>query len=471
MRKIRHPGLRRRGGHGAMALVVFLSSIAWGNNHHDHLYAVPSAADFSASFSHIRKIPDVFHNVFRDRSSGVLKVSLAKLHFALALNRLVTDSNIHSALDNLGPDSTVEDVLAHLYPGEKLTGAHLEPLLNFPDGAAARALSAGMRRTIYVSVENIRRQILLSLATNGRYGGQQVANEIFSAYFRREQQVNRGVLDVSVPRTLFPTSWRSSERRFMQPNALDFLTKLHSDAEAARTELRLFYSVGRSDILNGADLRRLRFQLEDLMLFARYLDRPILGGIDIAGSIGERDQSDGNERELQRVIENFHEFFDMCARFKIPLRIHAFEGANRGLFYQALWYAIEEYRGDPLAIRIGHTNKLTKAWIGDAAADRGSAAYLGALRANERISVVLESNFVSNHVLQDASLASLVNTARMAKAVGHTVVPGGDGGGFLPGASFTDVTRWMDRENQFFTFDSLHPHGWTCGALLSNVVF
>jgi hypothetical protein len=462
---------------GTRALVAIV--VAWAlamtpavgpaNNHHDHIYAVPDAVDFRPEFEALRPLRGLLYYPFFSRNDGTFQVENARLFFSVVTDGQAQARDIDNALDRITPTTSLGDVLQDLFPGQKIESRHFEMLLRFPDSERARRLSPRERRSVYISLEGVRRELFLKLVTADDVEGTAVASRIFGNFFARERLRNRGILHLSVPNDWFPRQWNERSGRFRQPNGLPFLLALHEQAEAAQSKLLLFMSVARASVVGNADLPRALRQLEDVRAYEEWTGRRVLGGLDIAGSIVERDTADGTSAEVQRVVERFHQVFATCARLKIPLRIHAFEGANRGLFYQSLWFAIREYEGEPLTVRIGHTNRLDKYWLGDPEASEGTAERLGGLRANKRIAILLETNPVSNHVPQGANPRDLVQTLQLARRTGHTLLPGADGGGFLRGASYVDTVRWLETNRVPFDFDTLHPLGIDCGELLRGV--
>jgi hypothetical protein len=105
----------------------------------------------------------------------------------------------------------------------------------------------------------------------------------------------------------------------------------------------------------------------------------ILHGLDLNGSLEEIVAAPWeSQRSPRELADRILALFAVATKLAIPLRIHAFEHRNSGVFYDALAIALREYaavdqtiaedtgaaRGErALDLQIGHMVQLTGEWI------------------------------------------------------------------------------------------------------------
>jgi hypothetical protein len=151
-----------------------------------------------------------------------------------------------------------------------------------------------------------------------------------------------------------------------------------------------------------------------------------IDGIDISGSLLE---SSAPGRFSSSLLQDRLRNLLLDTPKASTLRIHAFEGAREGGFYQSLWRAFEaaaKVNQLPSEIRIGHILHL----------DPEDIRRFSSLRSKTRW--VFEANVESNTLLHDTKAYSkLSKTITRLHQAGFPVAIGSDGIGVLgPGATF-----------------------------------
>ena len=402
-------------------LVVFLGfwgSTSWALNGHDHLYSLPSAADFTV---HYRQI---FSLKKRSQSLQRLLGSQENLRFILISVFGLAEDDALPFLEKPLNQSTLFDLCLFLNKKE-------------PQRALLSMLEANRKNTYssygpgllenstkhYIIVENIRRALLLSLDT-------ETFLSIFSEFLRTGYNLQTQIkllkvsgipehlhqlntIDVSVPKQFFDKNQRqklfllrmlgsfskkatfrflvSIPRRSLlkdKRSSYDagYLGETHNDeimqlASFNSTILDDVYSTMQAEALSEGQGQALSMWNYD---FRDSFREPLVSGFDITGSIRET-QNLGFDATVNDVEKLLSELISYCTQHKVFLRLHAFERSNRGPFYDGLFSALKktDQRSSKI-VRIGHAVELSEKWL--------------YLLASKKIPV--ELNIISNMFLQ-----------------------------------------------------------------------
>jgi hypothetical protein len=362
------------------ALGLFLSKPALSNNYHEHIYSLPLASDFVA---YADKIFDINEN--NQKLSQIFKTATPSI-----LEGLLTDmvgmnaSAAKHLIETKGYSNvTIKDVCFAMGGDPK---ANLGKFISLQPGSKMSPVSA------YINAERFRKEIIYSLDT-------QTAAAIFEKYFRDEPFLNRSVIEMTVPSDFYSDAQKAK------------LLAIHNLAIKYGSRTKFYLSVPRS-LLNKETFQI--SQEEELPHKTGLVD-----GLDISGSILEE------YRPSATAKKNFFEekllsIMNYASEHRLPLRIHAFEKANEGLFYSALRNALQNF-DKPIDIRIGHINKLDANWI----------SFFQEITKKRKIQVSFDANVSSNVSLHGAQSAALEETISKLRALGLTVHLGSDGRGII----------------------------------------
>lgn len=376
----------------SLSLCLFVSIIqtALCNNYHDHIYAIPLAKDFTAQVDAILSLKtksQVFSNFFESEQE---------------LSTYLQDAF------SLSPES-VTAILKE--KGLKLTLKELfEKLEGDPKNHLEKMLTANPKSTdhfaAYKNAEKFRLRLLLSL-------DQLVVNKIFESYFSSELAVNRSVMDVSVSLPL-----EESTQRLKLVSLLELAKKYGSN-------LSYFASIPRQNFEKEGFV--IPLPIEELRQLG------ILKGVDISGSITEVLGYSAPDLKSDLIKKNLTLLLTYISENHLSLKVHAFEGANSGPFYDALRDVLKNYKGPSFELRIGHIAKLSKDWCD----------FFKTLHA--LISVKIEANIASNLYLNSSvTLGDLKKNIEMAKEYSFPVNLGSDGRGILQGSSYLEQKELLE---------------------------
>lgn len=288
---------------------------------------------------------------------------------------------------------------------------NLLELLSFPERGTLEE-----RQLLYVDIEDLRKQIFLSLSSDE-------VIKIFARYFVHEPIINRQVVSATVTRRFFDEDQDGKYRR------------LRLLAEQYGSKLVYRVSLQRTVLLNkGIDLTPKVFKL---------IEEGEIGGIDVVGSLNEKKHV--YEGSIDEISKRLTHLFDFISDRTLVLVFHLFEGMNDGPFYEALEKALRSYQ-KPLYLEVGHVAYLDTRWI-------------EIFSSNPELNVMFHVNVQSNRLLQNRPLFQLRSTVKKLLAAGFSVVPGSDGRGILPGATYTEQVGLLEC--------SLHDKSFlsSCGSL------
>ena len=375
-----------------LILRLCLSLSLWGlwtqaalsNNYHDHIYSIPLAKDFSSQIDAILNLKpksQMFSNFFENEQelSNYLQDTFS-----------LNPESVTVILKEKGIKLTLKELFEKL-GGEPKT--HLEKILTAnpksPDHFAA-----------YKNAEKFRLRLLLSL-------DQVAVNKIFESYSANEALPNRSIMDVSVSLPLEETPQRPK------------LVALLELAQKNGSQLSYFASIPRQNF--EKDPFVIPIPVEEMR------QQGLIKGIDISGSITEILGYSAADSKSDVLKRNLTMIVNYVSENRLSLKIHAFEGANSGPFYDALKEVLKSYKGPGLELRIGHIAKLSKEWCD----------FFKTLNAS--ISVKMEANIASNMYLNSSvSLTDLKKNIEMIKEYSYPVYFGSDGRGIVSGSSYLE---------------------------------
>lgn len=239
---------------------------------------------------------------------------------------------------------------------------------------------------------------------------------ILRHYVERTPLAERSRLSVSCP-TRVPQN--EAARAQHLDATTSYLRRVMGVLSTGGAQVDLQLSVGRNLLKGtGEGWVRRRAYLSDLL--SRL---PNSVGIDITQGIEEAYRPDFSPDRLEVVRSNIEDLFRMAGGRDV--RIHAFEGGNAGIFYDALAEALENLARNPgrrpTSIRIGHIAHL----------DEPRFLPLFQRLRDSGVPVRIEVNPESNRVLQGSTAETIIERIRAAHRAGIPVELGTDGEGVL----------------------------------------
>lgn len=372
-----------------LSLFASLMQTAFSNNYHDHIYAIPLAKDFSSQVEAVLALKPKsqgFSNFFENEQE-----LSAYLQETFSLN----PESVTVILKEKGMKTTIKDLF------EKIGGD--------PKKLLEKMLVANVKSSdhfaAYKNAEKFRLRLLLSLDAL-------TVQKIFESYFASEPLPNRSVMDVSISLPLEEPAQRGK------------LMTLLELAKKNQSALSFFASIPRQNLEKEA------YQIPPVMEELRVLGS--IKGVDISGSITEV-LGYSTEVKSELIRKNLTMLVSYASEHGLALRIHAFEGANSGPFYDAFKEVFRNYKGPSLELRIGHIAKLSKEWCD----------FLKSLPTT--ITVKIEANIASNMYLNSSvSLVDLRKNIDMAKEYSFPVFLGSDGRGILEGSSYLEQKELLE---------------------------
>lgn len=279
--------------------------------------------------------------------------------------------------------------------------------------------------------EQIMRRFFSSESSRG------IDGYLFSSDSRSNLFKNRPALLIDSIRIHLERQPRSSTLKslFSVPDSLtnrSTLSRIQSLFASRGMQAQFFYSIPRYTLLKSTFDFADRYEVMNQGIREGWLH-----GIDITGSIREGAESAKiNPKALEFYRKNLGFIFDFSHRTNTAVRIHAFEGANQGPFYDAFWETLAEKQATgtlPRQIRVGHIHSLTNEDIGRFG------------RLPRSTAVVFEVNLGSNQATQSSfEIPQMVKKIETLHNRGFRVVLGADGFGIL-GAKASDFESSLRR--------------------------
>jgi len=366
-------------------------------NEHEHLQYLPSYLDLEAgSNGTIGDIQAI--DIFSDRRPLAQKVDLSRFN-RKQINYLIENGSLRMLSEYIAtgyPDQTADDILRGFF---EVTEYH-------PNKLESYLASTNIRNKLFASHE----KLIESSVSN--YLDKAIKSESIKSIF-------------SVPSFMM-------EKKKTMAN----LQKLYSLKDC---QSQFFLSIPRGQLYGGSSGGNLEHNLD---IWNKNFNEPWMSGIDISGSILEsNDLAEGAEldKNMKKTLEgNLKKIFKMSGENQKPIRIHAYERANSGSFYDTFWKTLENCKKvdcAPPIIRIGHINAL----------DEDAIKKLRRLskRKSNPITFLFEANLESNQILHNAKIEDLVKKIEQLHRNDFTVVMGSDGLGIL--GSDSDFKRSLQK--------------------------
>lgn len=366
------------------ALIPFFNG--YGSNFHEHLFSLPTPDNILASSGAIFALPE------------------KQQRLSLIFN---TDGDLHRFIRCKQGVKLADDFLKRGGISQTLTDLCTAMGKTQQEGFASvlafdvsEESSLEEKQRLYVDLEEVRKMVVLSLPCSE-------VEKIFARYFEEEKLLNRQVISATVTRRFFDLG---QDNKYLKLKAL-----------AARYGSNLVYRVSlqRMVLLEEG----IAFNPEVLAL----IESGEIGGIDIVGSLGEKQYVYPQSQEV--IEEQLLLLFNYISDRSLVLVFHLFEALNNDLFYKALEKTLRAYRRS-LFLEVGHIAHLNEHWI-------------DVFAANPSLKVLFHVNLCSNQVLQGRSLAEIKQTVESLLSLGFPVVPGCDGRGILPGASYLEQVNLL----------------------------
>lgn len=234
--------------------------------------------------------------------------------------------------------------------------------------------SSFFNKNSYISSDKIRKNLFLYLLENGQ---EEQALNIYKNFLKRVPASERPRVIFGVPNELFYKEFDTGVKKRII-NGPRFLKNLKALALQYDSQFDFIYSFVRNQVENmGEDV----FQQEFLKLKESMSDG-VASGIDIAGSIDEEDEKTTNcennrnipsgmtvKECLSRLASRLELLFKTVGENQGTLRMHMFEGASKGFFYDFFFKTFERYALEgaktieaakkiPREIFIGHSKHI-----------------------------------------------------------------------------------------------------------------
>jgi hypothetical protein len=370
--------IRKLGTFAFLIALTFQSALA--GNEHEHLQYLPTLDDIEVAMNgKLGQIPaqDLFSN------PSILEKKFVHLVPAKKLEILVKNSDLSTLCANLSkeiPGSTPRSILIDLFE----MGEH--SLHNMES---------------YLSSTNIR-----------------------DILFRKDPEILIKAVQNHVKNAAF---YEGNKTLFTIPNYLakkKYLYQIKEIYDLKSWEVDFFYSIPRTSLFKDEKFdKELREGLE-------LIESKAIKGLDVSSSIREGTHGNGlSESHKSKLEKNIKKIFKVHRQNNAAIRIHAFEAANSGQFYDILWKSLEECKSNgclPNTIHIGHINALD-----DASLDR----FQKLRKWKPNLEIVFEANIESNIKTHQADIQDLAKKIEKIHRKGFKVALGSDGRGILGPAS------------------------------------
>ncbi|MGM0440250.1 MAG: hypothetical protein ACQEP8_03945 [Chlamydiota bacterium] len=382
---------------------LFLASSLRGANFHEHLISLPFPEHFRVASSAIFALPA------NDQEFSKSFESEEELASYLRTSTAWDQDSIEDFLSLYGNSATIRDFCSFM---EGEPSDNLVSLLSFSVSANA---SLTVRQQAYISIENMRKQILLSLS------GSEFLR-IFEAYFKEDSLANRRVISATITRRFF-----------------------EDDQEGKYWRLRALAQQYGSKLVYRVSLQRNRLLKSGILLSDKtknLIEEGEIGGVDIVGSLREREYT--YPFNVEDMEYHLRSILDYMAEQQSVLVFHLFEGVNSDKFYDILEKVLLNYDKEVL-LEVGHIAYLDKHW-------------LDVFAANPRLRVIFHLNLASNRELKAIATEELKKKVLMIQAAGFNVVSGSDGRGVLKGSSYAEQQALIETPLAKDSFLSQHKH-------------
>lgn len=362
-------------------LAVLNTLTCWASNFHEHFSSLFLADNFASLGSDVFSIPV---------EEQLLSKTLVTYERYLLFMKVNFDLSEEAARQTVTPEDfahlTIKD-LCHSLPGD--------PVENFRHFVfiekVGKGLSSADVRKIYATQEDIRTHWIKSLSSEHLI-------RLYRHYFEADQYQNWKEMHISIPEVFLHDpvhQWRYSTFTAM---AMHYKAKVKTFVSVRRDKIKS--AIKRLEGDHGID------------------------GLDITSSLFEDNQEFEMDKMKKVKAELLTNLLDFMSETKQELRIHAFEAANTGPFYDILKFALENHRR-PVRLRIGHINHITPEW-------------LDLMAKNKNLDIRFDVNGASNFWLHSTPVAEVLKKIRMIHSYGFKTNLGSDGRGILPGSSYLE---------------------------------
>lgn len=361
--------------------VVLNSSSCWASNFHEHFSSLFLADNFVALG------PDVFSVPTEEQLLSKTLVTYERYLLFMKVNfNLSEDAARKTVSPEDFPHLTIKD-LCHSLPGD--------PIENFRHfifiEKVEKGLSSADVRRIYATQEDIRTHWIKSLSPEHLV-------RVYRHYFENDHPQNWKEMHISIPEVFLHDpvhKWRYSTFTEM---AKHYKAKVKTFVSVRRDKIKS--AIKRVDGDHGID------------------------GLDITSSLFEDNQEFEMDKMKKVKAELLVNLFNFMSETQQELRIHAFEAANTGPFYDILKQTLQNH-SQPIRIRIGHINHVTSEW-------------LDVMAKNRNLNIRFDVNGASNFWLHSTPTSEILRKIRMIHSYGFKTNLGSDGRGILPGSSYLE---------------------------------
>lgn len=361
--------------------VVFNSLTSWASNFHEHFSSLFLANNFTALGSDVFSVPAEEQLLSKTLGTYERYLLFMKVNFNLsekAARQTVTPEDFSHL--------TIKD-LCHSLPGDAVENFKHFVFIE----KVEKGLSSADVRKIYATQEDIRTLWIKNLSPEHLI-------RLYRHYFETDHRQNWKEIHISIPEVFLHDpvhQWRYSTFIAM--------------ATHYKAKIKTFVSVRRDKIKSA--IKRLD-------------GNHGIEGLDITSSIFEDNQEFEMNKMKKVTAELLINLLNYMSETQQELRIHAFEAANTGTFYDILKQALENH-SRPVRIRIGHINHVTPDW-------------LDLMVKNKNLNIRFDVNGASNFWLHSTPAAEILKKIRMIHSYGFKTNLGSDGRGILPGSSYLE---------------------------------
>ncbi|MBL7545161.1 MAG: hypothetical protein JNL11_15190 [Bdellovibrionaceae bacterium] len=366
------------------ALLIGLSS--YGNNSHEHFRSLFLAENFLALGDDLFSVPA------NEQTLTEAFGRYDQLLLMLRVNFGIPENKAHELVSEADFAKMTLHELCTRVPGDASANFKKLVTMSIPN----KDVSNFEMRQIYVLQEDIRTIWLKNLSKD------QLA-KVYRNYFETDPAENWKEIHISLSAPYLTGEHRWRYELFLEIAQRKYQAKIKSFLSIHRDK------IGQTPVIAS--------------------ELTAIDGIDLTASMFEDNKAKESSKLNTSKNAALEHIFDWASQNGKEIRIHAFEGANTGPFYDMLETVLSSYRR-PVKIRIGHIGYLTKEW-------------LERMKKNSFLNVTFDVNAASNYWLQSRKTADLIEIIKMIHHYGYSTHLGSDGRGILPKSSYLDQVRTL----------------------------
>lgn len=396
-------------------LLAFLSCTAFASNQHEHFYEYFTTDAFFAAYEEVLGVPvaDIPFRAASFRSGAT--------HSVETLNGIFGESPVAVFLQGAN-GANAEAWLSTRTIGQIAKG--IGEVLGVPRAVVLPQLFElgpqvqANKLVAFLEVEHVRRGIMVGLFQKDPASYTRFLIAMSERTLAKIPAADRQIIAFSVP-------WELFDR--------DSLVALRAAMEKAGTKPEYYLSYPRYVFTESEEGFRKKLGALDQALADGWAQ-----GFDMTGSIYESNQP-GNPEQTALILQRARDVARVVGKHHGVFKLHSFEAANEGPFYDAFWKLFEEMaqwpaHERPTCIAIGHLGALSPA-------DNERFASL----QQRGLNFSFDATFDSDEILHGYAEGALVQTVFGLYRAGLDVGAGGDGQGILRLHSLAELREIFGR--------------------------